>query len=272
MRTGTVTQRVGALALVAALIMSVFAAGPAAAAASNVSIEATDYDVDEPTTAGVTFNVTADAGGISNQTLSVAVVDESASSTTATYERQVDVAANQTKAVTIDVSPEQQGIAPGTYSLQANVDGVTATSTLTVNEVADPSVTLDQSEYSVNGSAATVNATLSAGGQDRVGPVEFVVLNDSGGVVHSETMDDYSLSASSTADESFTIAPADVNAGNYTVEAVYAGTSASAPLTVENTDDAPVGGGVISDAAGDPVALGGVAVVIVLIGLAARAE
>lgn len=53
---------------------------------------------------------------------------------------------------------------------------------------------------------------------------------------------------------------------------MYAGTSASAPLTVENTDEAPVGGGVISDAAGDPVALGGVAVVIVLIGLAARAE
>lgn len=253
-------------------VMAVFAVGPAAAAASNVSIEATDYDVDETTTAGVTFNVTADSGGITNQTLSVAVVDESAGATTATYERQVDVSANSTKAVTIDISPEQQGIAPGTYSLQANIDGVTATSTLTVNEVADQSVTLDQSEYSVNGSEATVNATLSAGGQDRVGPVEFVVLNDSGDVVHSETMNDYTLASGTSATESFTIAPSDVSDGNYTVEAVYAGVSASAPLTVENTEDAPVGGGVIEDAAGDPIAIVGVLVVLLLIGLAVRAE
>ncbi|WP_379793649.1 hypothetical protein [Halorussus aquaticus] len=254
-------------------LVSAFAAAPAAAAAGNVSIEATDYVIDETTSADVAINVTADSAGISNQTLSVAVVDPGDGTTEATFTRDVDVSANQTKTVTINVSPEQHGIAVGEYTLEANIDGVTTSSTLTVNAVADQSVSLDQSEYTVNGSETTVNATLGAGGQDRVGPVEFVVLNDSGDVVHSEVMENYTLSASTTATESFTIAPADVpDSGNYTVEVVYAGVSTSAPLTVEGSEDAPVAGGVIEDAAGDPVTIGGVLVVVLLIALAARAE
>ncbi|WP_135534468.1 hypothetical protein [Halostella pelagica] len=269
------TRKTGAAALAAMLLVSVlgaFAVGPAAAAAGNVTFGATNYDVDETTTATVEINVTADSAGLSNQTVSMAVVDTSAETAVATYERQVDVAANSTKTVTIDVSPSEQGIDPGTYSVEATVDGVTATSSMTVNAVADQSVTLDQSEYSVNGSETTVNATLSAGGQDRVGPVEFVVLDRNDSVVHSETMDDYTLSSGTSATESFTVAPGDVpDSGNYTVEVVYASTSATAPLTVD-TEDAPIGGGVISDAAGDPIAIAGVLVVLLLIGLAARAE
>lgn len=255
-------------------IVSVFATAPAAAAAGNVTFGATDYSVDETTTATVTVDVTADSAGISNQTLSVAIVDTSAGATEATFTRDVSVSANSTKTVSIDVSPSEHGIPAGDYSIEAMIDGVTTTSTFSVNAVADQSVSLDQSEYALNGSETQVNATLSAGGQDRVGPVEFVVLDSNDSVVHSEVMENYSLSASSTATESFTVSPEDVpDSGDYTVEVVYAGVNASAPLTVENTgSEAPVGGGVISDAAGDPVALGGVAVVIVLIGLAARAE
>jgi len=257
-------------------VLSAFAVGPAAAATSNVTFTASDYSVDETTTAQVSIDVTADSAGITNKTLSVAVVDSSASTTEATFTRDVSVAANSTKTVTIDVSPQTHGIPAGDYSIEANIDGVTTSSSFSVNAVASQSVTLDQTEYVVNGSDTTVNATLSAGGQDRVGPVEFVVLEDTqngSNVVHSETMKNYSLSASATATESFTISPSDVPSdGNYTVEAVYAGTSASAPLTVENTESAPVGGGVIEDAASDPVAIGGIAVIIVLIGLAARAE
>jgi len=269
---GTVPRKISALALVAALLVSTFAA-PAAAGASSVAWGATNYDVDETVETTVGFDVSTDSTGL-NETVEVDVVDPSTGSVVTTFGKSVDIAANSTDTVTFAFTPEAQGIAPGTYDLVAHVNGSTYTSELSVNEVADQSVTIEQNSYEItsNDTETVVNATLSAGGQDRVGPVEFVVLNDSGDVVHSETIENYTVTAGSTATESFTVSDSDVDAGNYTVEVVYAGVSDSGSLSVEDTSEPVIGGGVIDDASGDPLAVGGVVVVVILIALAVRAE
>ena len=108
---------------------------PALAAAGNVTITSGPHTVDETgDTVTVTYDVTADSAGLSNATASIAVLNSSGSAVY-TDSQTVSVAANSTETMNYTFDAEAAGVAPGDYTIDINVDGVSATSNLTVTDV-----------------------------------------------------------------------------------------------------------------------------------------
>lgn len=273
---GKTTKRVGVLALAVMLVMTAIV-GPAAAAATGLAWGTTSVSVSETGNIETGIDITADSAGV-NDTLTVDIVDSSGT-VVDTYTTNVSVAASTTETVLIPLDASSSGLdlAPGAYTLDATIGSQNAVADLTVN--ADPSVTVEQPTYEINPENDTtdVNVTLDAGDTATTDDVVVQVINSNDTVVY-ETTESVSLNASETVTKTYAVSSADLNASDgdsLVIDARWGGAVGTASLDVLAEDDAILAGGALDDASStlnDPVLIGGVLALLVLLGFAAKAE
>lgn len=285
--TGT-PQRIGVLALVAVLLGSVVAAGPAAAAASSVSLGSGSYTVAEDGTGDITVDVSADSSGITEETLAIGIQDpEVADSQNPVVQKTktINVSASSTQSFTfsIDASTHSNVLDAGeTYDVYADApdSGVTtAPVSLTVEQSPSVSIGSDPVEFDRSNDETTVGVTVDAGDQPVSDTVEFTV--DANGTEQYSATQSVDINASETQTVEFAVNHSDVDLDaidedeNASVTAALqsGGYSAQADASVQS---GILGGGAVGDGAdfgGDgPLIIGGIVAVVALLALAARAQ
>jgi len=243
---GTSTGRkLGALTLVLALLVT--AVGPAAAAVSDVTIVGNSYSVDEDRSQAVDVEVTADSNGISGETLTLNVTDDTGT-VVETYSKTIDVAADSTATFTFDVDASSDGadLSPGSYSLDAEAGSVqSGTSDLTVNDVQETSVSWGQSSYDLfldGGDSRTVEYTVTAGDRDvNSENVTVRVYDPSANAVFETVIEDVSVAAGNTTTDEVTLGSGDVDTtGDHSLGVKVDGASTSSILSVTDPADPAV--------------------------------
>lgn len=241
--TGKTSSKLGAVAMVALLVASLLtvAVAPAMAAAGNVEIGSTSYSVDEDRSEDVTVDVTADADGISNETLELDVTD-SDGNVVHTHSKTIDVAADSTETFTFTVDPEAESLAPGNYTLDAAAGGVTSgTSDLTVDDVQEPSASWSQTGYELfqsGGDSNTVEYTLDAGDRDQTSNVTVSVTDPDGNTAFETIEQDVSVSAGNTTTGTVTLSSSDVDmTGTHSLSVDWSGATMTTDLNVSDPSD-----------------------------------
>lgn len=272
-----------ALVFAGAVLLSGLGVGMAAAGTSGVQFANDDGSgytaVTDGSATTVDVTVTADADGLTDQPVDLVVVQNGEAVTS--LSKTVSPAADSSETVSFELNPSEEGLSPGDYDLDANVNGTAERTSLTVEEPpAEPSVSGVSNDTIVKNGSTMFSADLAAtDGSSYSGPAEITVADADGNMVYTDTVDPVNVSAGETGSVEFEINESDID-GNVTIGDEYDvgvswGEYNSEPATLTVQEEGALAGAISLPAdspATDPVFIGGVLAVLAFLGLAAKAE